>query len=302
LWVIDQNGVIRRIGYLRRDDPTNAMACYMQAYQNDLWILQGKFVWRYSLASGGLFLEYQLNPGLETNQRAIAVVQGHTFACFSQEDASNTAGVVWVTGSVSTYRQAAVADGNSFTSSVYDYSLPGEDKLLRSIQVITDTMATDTSVTVQIQTDQSGTWTTIGTHSSGAETKFVVSNTDTSTVFKTIQMRIKLSSQTGSATPTLKAVVVDSLPLVQEEFFDLMIRTEDEDSSDHIGAQTLSGGDIAQGLWSLWRSGTPVTFIDGFQHSVLDNNPEYLVRVEDCDHSNDEIGEGRMSVRLRVLA
>ena len=301
LFVIDQSNTPRRVGYFRRDDPTAAAVVSMQPYQNDLWLLQGKFIWRYSLQTGGLFLEYQLEPGDQSYARQIAVLQGHVFAAFAQEDSTNTGGAIWVAGSVGTYRQASVAEGNSVTSSVFDYGLPGINKTLRSIQVITDELPSNTSVVIEAQYDQDNTWVPVGTHSSGAEANFIVSTGAGATEFRTIQLRTTLNSATGTATPVVKAVIVEALCLDFEEFFELAILTEHEDSSFHVSDKTRNGGELVQGINGLRRSRTPVTFIDAFEHPDLDNNPEYLVVFDTSDGSNDEVAEGRMMVRLRVL-
>jgi hypothetical protein len=41
--------------------------------------------------------------------------------------------------------------------------------------------------------------------------------------------------------------------------------------------------------------------IDAYEHDNLANNPSYLCVFDTSDGTNDEVGEGRMSVRLRVL-
>lgn len=302
LWVIDQNGVLRKVGTFRRDDPINAIVSKMQPYENDLWILQGKAVWRFPLSLlGGLFLEYQLDPPAQSYQRAIAVLQGHTFALFNQSDANNVGGVTWVTGSVGTYRQSAVADGNSFTTSIQDFGLPGVNKLLRRIQVVSDEMAANTAIHVHYQTDQSGTWVEVGTHSAGSASDFTISDAFAAVEFNSVQVRVTLSSTTGVGTPKGTAIIVEALPSEFEEFVDLMILTEDEDANFHTPDTQRSGGDISQAIFGLWRAGAPVTLVDGFSNIMPGNNPEYLVRIEDINGSNDEVGEGRLSVRLRVL-
>jgi hypothetical protein len=164
--------------------------------------------------------------------------------------------------------------------------------------VVTDELPADTSVSIEVQVDQDGVWIPLGSHTSGTETIMV---TPTPLTYRSIQIRKTLSSATGVATPTLKAVIVDSLPLAQEEFFDLIILTEDSDSSFHIADQQLTGGEIAAAVWAVQRNGTPITFVDGYENKHSSVNPEYLVRVENARNSNDQVGEGRMSVRLRVL-
>jgi hypothetical protein len=300
LWVIDANGIPRSIGDFRKTNGVASPVVSMQAYQRDLWAQQGQYIWRYSLSAGGLALEYELNPTTPANQRGIAVVQGHQFAAYSQEQ--GVAGAVWAMGSLSTYRQSSSTDGNTLTSSVYNFGLPGTEKLLVSIDVLTDVMPAGTAVTVEAQLNQSGTWISIGTATSGSANTFIVSSEATSLTFDTLQLRITLTSTDGTATPTLETVVVKALPTESEEFFDLIILTEDEDSNDHPSGEQKLGGERAQALWGMWQQGTPTLFTDGYQiSSPYSGAQEYLVRVEDCDHSNDQVGEGRMSVRLRVL-
>lgn len=300
LYVIDQGNTPRRIGYFRRDDPIDAPVVSMQPYENDLWLLQGHHVWRYSLQTGGLFCEYELDPGDMDFARQLAVVQDHIFVAYNREDSTNTGGSVWVAGTVDTYRQASVTDGSMFTTSVYDYGLPGEHKMLRTIRVVTDSLPDNTSVTIEAQLDQDGTWRSIGTHSVGSETVLGVSPEET-IEFRTLQLRVTLNSATGANTPVVKAVIAEALCLEFEEFFELAILTEAEDSSFHVADTTRTGGDIAQAINSLRRSRTPFTYQDAFEHPSLENNPEYLVVFDTSDGSNDEVAEGRMLVRLRVL-
>lgn len=301
LYVMDQANTPRRVGYFRRDDPSTAPVVSMQAYQNDLWLLQGEFIWRYSLQTGGLYCEYELDPGLNTYARQIAVVQGHVFAMYESEDATNTGGVVHVAGSVGTYRQSSLSDGSSFDTSIYDYGLPGEKKTLRSVTVLTDDMPDDTSVVVQAQVDQDGTWIDIGSHTTGAESTFTVSTSESSTDFRTIQMRVILNSATGVSTPILKAIIVEAMVLGFEEFFDLVVLTDDEDPAFHIADHNRTGGEVTQALNALRRAGAPFSFIDGREHKELGNNPEYTCVFDSSRDSNDDVGEGRYSLRLRVL-
>lgn len=296
LWDLDQSGSLRRIGFFRRTGGTSAPPQFMQPYQNDLWLLQGKYVWRYSLTTGGLFLETQLNPATETYARAMAVLQSHVFSVFSQENA--TAGAVWVTGSVPTYRQTSVVDGNTFTSSVFDFDLASVDKLLTDIRVQTDTMDDNVYYTVSVQVDQDGNWITLGTETSG---KIGVFTSSADLTFSAIQVRVVVGTTDGVNTPSITAITVNALPIEFEEFFDIVVRTEDPDSTDHIAGEMLPGGEKAAALFAMRTQGTPVTLIDGYSFSDPLVNPEYRVRVEDVDMSCDETGEGRGSVRLRVL-
>jgi hypothetical protein len=215
---------------------------------------------------------------------------------------TQTNGTIWVTGSTDTYGQSSVEGGNSTTNSIYDFALPGEDKLLRHIQVTTDELPANTSVSVEVQVNQDGVWIAMGSHSDGKES--ILMNTDW-IVYRSLQVRTTLSTADGLHTPTLKSVIVDSLPLVQEEMFDLIVLVEDEDSGDHIDGQMLSAGEISERLWAIQNAGLPTTLRDGTIYDQLDLNPEYLVRLENSRHTvdmqKDGAGEGRYALRLRVL-
>jgi hypothetical protein len=301
LWLIDDDNLPTRVATFRQDDPNDAPISSMQPYGNDIWLLQGKYVWRYDLASGGVFLEYELEPGDQSYARSLAVVKGHVFALFAQEDGTNTGGVIWVAGAASTYRQASVEAGSSFTTSVYDYGIPGEVKTMRSITVVTDDMPASTSVVVEAQFNQSGTWVTIGTHTTGNETTFLIATPESVYEFRTLQLRVTLNSLTGASTPTVRSVVAEAMVLGFEEFFEFIVLTDDEDSNFHIAGQNRTGGDVVQAVTALRRTQTPFTFVDAYEHNNLNNNPDYSVVFDTSDGTNDEVGEGRLSVRLRVL-
>jgi hypothetical protein len=223
------------------------------------------------------------------------------FALYASEDSTNTAGTIWVSNTDGLYRQSSVSNGGSFTTSAYDYGLPGEIKTMRNIQVITDTMSAGTSVVVEAQYDQDGTWVELGTHSTGTDSTFTVSTPGDAQTFRILQLRVTLNSATGTNTPTLKAVVAEAMVLGFEEFFEFIVLTEDEDSNFHVAGLNRTGGDVVQAINDLRRSQTPMTLIDAYEHSNPENNPSYSVVFDTSDGSNDEVGEGRLSVRLRVL-
>jgi len=287
LWVIEPNGGPRRIGEFR-DGNVNAPV-FIQPYQNDVWIIQGDRMWRYSLTTGGLYLEYQMTPTTQANARALAVLRGHTFAVYSNEG-------VFVTGSLAQYRQASVTNGNTYTSSTYDYDLPGVLKMLDSLQVLTDQLPSATSIQVEIQKDQSGTWDIVGSESAGSKHFFRISGTSIVPTFQTLQVRVTLSSATGVNTPTVKGIVASAWTAEEEEFIDLVLRIDHEDSSDHPAGHQRDATSISQQLWSLKKALLPVTFTDHY------DSISYLVRIEDMDDQRDnDRGEGRANVRLRVL-
>jgi hypothetical protein len=294
LWVISPNGVTEFIGYFRRDDPDPRDPAFIVAHQGDLYILQGVYVWRYSLSSGGLFLEYQLDPTSPAQGRALAVTQGRVFACYTDE--------VWVTGSTSDYRQASVAGGNSLETSVYDFSLPGVTKTLTGIQIITDDMASGTQVAVEYQADQSGTWTFLASLTQRRRGMLRLAEQGEDFSFQTLQLRVTLESTDGTNTPYLRGVVAEAVAADAEEYFDLVLLCEDTDASFHFAGEQYDGGTKASHLWDIYRRAAPVTLVDGYGHKESAVTSEYLVTIADLRDERNALGEGRVVGTFKVLA
>lgn len=295
LWMIDQNGFLQRLGYFRRDDPNPQAPQYIQVYGNDVWILQGSYIWRYSLISGGMFLEYKLTPGDETKQRSLAILADHQFAAFNDEG-------VWVTGAVRTYRVAgANVDASRFISSVHDFDLPAHPKVLTSMAVLTDNLDENTSVTVEYQKDQSGNWEHVGTATTGSFNAFRVSDADETILFNNLQVRATPTSGDGVSSPRVKAISAQALAQGREEFFDLALLCTDEGPEFHIEGRVITGAELARNIHTLRRSGELVTFVDAYASEDPDENDTYLVKVEDVQDDSLQQGESRIYARLRVI-
>lgn len=293
LWFIDANGVLERDLFFREDSPDTNPPIDIEPYQTNLWILQGSKVWRRSLTRGGLFLEYELAPTTSSEARSLAVATGRTWALYEDE--------IIVTGTESTYRQASGEGGNTHTSSIYDFGLPGQKKVLTTIKVLTKDMPAGAQIRVLYSLDGSSTFTEAGLCTSGAETVFIISSEENPTLFNTLQMRWQLISTNGTATPTLKAVIPTAQSADQQEYFDLVLRVEDQDSSDHPPDVQSTGAQLAKHLVSLWKSGIPVVFRDGYESKDPSEFTDYLVRVGDFRFEAKAQGEGRIVTTLKVI-
>lgn len=300
LWAIDQQDQLVRVGDFRPTSPDARSPVKMVPYDTSLWILQGNYVWRYFLRTGGLFLEYQLTANTPANQMAIGVVKNHQFALFSDEGSHTT-------GSVGTYRSSGAADSNRWTSSVNDFGLPSVTKQLDFIEVITDEMAASTAVFLEYQTDQDGTWVQAATFTSGSKHRVVPPSGAETVRFENLQVRIGLQSLTGANTPVVRAVSVRAFPAESEQFFDLLVDCNDQDSLGRIQGQQKRGHQIAETIIGLEASKETTTLEDGY--AATRDSPSggvtqrsvYLVRVEEFDRIGVKDGEGMMRVRLRVL-
>ena len=295
LWMIDESGYLRFVGYLRRDaDGSTAHVQMLRAYQGDVWMLQGEYVWRYSLRTGGLYLEYELPATTPGSARALAVVQGHQFAAHLEG--------VFVTGAVGTYRQSTIADGNRLTTSIHNFYLPGTRKTLWAVECVTDDLASGSQVSLEYQKDQNGTWTPLGTVTTGSFHQFFPSTGAESVRFNTLQVRATLGSGNGTATPVVKDAVVRALPIHDQHFLDARLLLTTEDSGFHVGNRQSGGGDLAAHLWNLKAQGNLVTVEDGFFYGNAGESQFYLARIEAISQANEAPGEGSALVRFRLLA
>jgi hypothetical protein len=292
LWAIEANGVPERIGFFRYEAPSSAEPVFIVPYQTDVYILQGKYVWRYSIGfTGGLYLEYELNGATVANARSLAVNQGRTFALFTTE--------VWVTGSEGTYRQAALSGGNTFVTSVYDFGLPGISKSLNKVTVLTaDADSSLVGVRVSYEVDEEGTTTLLGSTGSGSKHEFSPSDAVT---FTALKLTVTLESLDGTATPAVRGVVVAASALEREEYFDLVLLTGDTTPTERIAGEQPLGSAKAAALVSAWRSGSPVNLIDGYLRYDPRAAESYRCLIEDIRVEQTKAGEGRAVTTLRVL-
>ena len=289
LWAIAPNSVPERIGFLRFLDPSSRAPEAMVAYQQGLYVMQGKRIWRYDLMLGGLFLEYELEDASATSQRALAVYQGRVFAGFTDE--------VWATGTESTYRQSSMEDQGKFISSTWDFGYPATDKMLDEVRILTSDLASNTEVRVEYQTDDDGTWTLLGTSDSGTVHSFRASVDGNPIIFNALQLRVSPETMDGVSSPEVRGIVADAYLAKGSEFFDLVLRAPDEDSSDRVGLEQLPGRERVRKLFRLWRSHAPTTLTDDY----VDHEAQYLVRLERVEALGLKQGEARARVRMRVL-
>jgi hypothetical protein len=217
------------------------------------------------------------------------VVPGRTFALYSDE--------VFVTGADGTYRTASTEAGNSVTTSIYDYDLPVAIKTLVKVDLLTSTMPASTTAAVEYQVDGSGTWNLLGTANSGTRSTFAA-NGD---IFTTIQFRVTLGTSDGTNSPVLYALVVEARAAEDEEYFDLVLLTEDADSAFRLPGDQSRGDDKAQSLVDLWRSGAPTTFLDGYNTTRLGEYDTYQVTVADYRDERTTQGEGRLVLTVKVI-
>jgi hypothetical protein len=314
MWVIDQDADISFAGFMRPSELLATPPSAIQVWENDVYVLEGgKRVWRYNLLRGGFFLEYELTPYDSTKSRGLAVMADHLFVAYA-----GAGGGVFVSGSVldsagtsAAYRPSGGSASNQFVSSQYNMGIPFGSKILNSIDLITAKMDPDCSVRVEYQVDESGTWVTIGTALPGASSYSFPAPTGTSTVsFRFLQVRATLTSDTGTYTPIVKAIVIRARPSPNgvngsgggsKDYIDVIVRCDDYDAADHPAGDTSRGHDRRQALYTMYNQGQRITLWDGYSSKRPGENVSYLVQIVALDDRRTKLAESSCMVRCQIL-
>jgi hypothetical protein len=113
-------------------------------------------------------------------------------------------------------------------------------------------------------------------------------------------VRVRLATTNGTTTPVLHAVTVWATSAQDEEYFDLVLLTEDYDSSFRVADDQSTGDERVGSLLQNWRSKSVLTFRDGYQATTGDFS-DYLTTIEDLRIENNAAGEGRAVLTLKVV-
>ena len=87
-----------------------------------------------------------------------------------------------------------------------------------------------------------------------------------------------------------------------EDFLELNLLTADQDSSFNYANEDRNGEDLASYIWSLLDEGGIVTVQDGYSVGPYEDPRSFSCFIEDVDHQNTKEREGRVILRLRVVA
>jgi len=132
----------------------------------------------------------------------------------------------------------------------------------------------------------------VGSHEGGSTQTFYLQNVS----FESLQMRASLTTSDGVSSPSLRAITAWATSAQDEEYFDLVVLTEDQDSSHRIANEQTLGATKANHLLDLWRRKVVTSFTDGYGT----NDPtEYIVTVQDIRVENTADQEGRTVVTLK---
>jgi hypothetical protein len=234
LWYIAPDGVSRDAVKLRPDDPDDEPVRYIASWLGDLYLLQGNKVWRYDGSSTGLTLDRTISGSDDTNCRGLVVQDNKMWVAYASQG-------VFVT------QDAYPTDNTTWWYSPKIDFGTDLDKVLTHIEVVTAPLDANTSVYVEYDIDESGTWTSTDkdaatmTHDTDAATKkvFTIANTGANTKKgRILQWRVGLASSDGVDTPVVRSTTMKVLVLDYVEFYDVTLSASDEDSGNRgVGTQ-----------------------------------------------------------------
>lgn len=251
-------------------------ADHVQAGSNfDLWV--------YDLGEGALhhWAEGALQP-LTSGAGAHSRLLGQDVLVQSNDDGNRRVEVV------SLDQYATLASGNAYlTTGRYDFDMPGVQKLLMEINVLTEPLPANTTIEIQYSLD-GGSWqdnsldiTTDGVTS----TTFDLTGENDS--FYELELRIFLTSTSSSATPTIRGITTRALPTAVEEYWDLEIDMNSQ--MWQTSGDTIHTPGIISALQALKTNKQVVTFtnpweVDNYigESSLTDSVTVVSVRTPDA--------------------
>lgn len=186
-------------------------------------------------------------------------------------------------------------------SSIHDFGVVDE-KILLSLRLACEPLGANSSIELQYQIDQSGSWTSAGTYATagGSGTNFTIS-TDTSVVaFRSLQLRIILSNNgTVSESPVVLSVAARATVAAGLKVWDLLLDLADD--AGEAGAEKTTGTVKAANVRTLGESDSVVDFKDGYADRRVGQFIAYDVVMDDYSINMRSPGEGTAFVRLREV-
>src|SRR3990170_1117448 len=213
-------------------------------------------------------------------------------------------------------RDAAQAISSTLETAEWDFGLPMELKALIGFYTtfeITDATTTsgliaNSRIKVSYSID-GGAYTdltaiTSATTPTGAKGRVFQQVSSGSATKKFTRLKVKVTLDNNSqavAPPILLGVTAEAQPLAYAETWELVVRTEDEDSNERPGSRQNVGSFLRDNLEDLATNKNIVTFLDGYRYKQNNTYTTHTVTVEDPIDIIDRPGEGKTRLRLRAI-
>lgn len=203
----------------------------------------------------------------------------------------------------------------TITEPIWDGDMPDTEKILREIEVQTETLASGTSVEVQVVLDGTTSVTTDANgaamaHSSGTRTIFTVSGTSTERAFRFLTPKILLKTSNTANTPILYSVTYRFTPVATKlRFFEFELDCMNETATHRRTGRQLTGSKIKATLEALRDSTsnrifTFTPYIKGSDApwpgpTETQHNAMFVGGIPNGKFSVNEKGQGVFRMRLQ---
>jgi hypothetical protein len=186
-------------------------------------------------------------------------------------------------------------------SAVNDYGL-SDQKILQSVVLRCEPLATNDTIELQYQKDQDTTWTSIGTYStdSGTGTTYVISTDTSSIAFRNLQIRVILGNGgTTSATPVVTGIDVFATVAKGVNMWELILELYDDQGA--AGNDPKLGAEKITNVVTAAATEAVVAFDDGYESRESGDYDSHDVIVENPVINLERPGEGIATVILREV-
>jgi hypothetical protein len=294
IFYISADNLMRGLGVLRFDDTNSQPVAYISAYGDDVYFLQGKRIWRYDTGAGGLTLENEMSAADETKTRAMARMDKKFWVAVEGQG-------TFVADDVYSTSMAYL------TSPLWDFDLTDLEKVLLGFEVITAPLPSNTLWTIEYRLDEDEAWTSAGevTTAGSVKTRLTVSTPADTKKFRTITWRCGLASIDGVDTPRIRSITTRVYVLDYEESFDVTIRMDDDDSTNRLQREQISGRKKAQRLLAYKSAKDLVDFKDYYSLNAMKNphgHDDYVVVLEDPFQELAAMGNSSIRLKLKVVS
>jgi hypothetical protein len=285
-------GMPRRAVRLRFEEPDDQPPRYISAWGDDLYILQGNKVWRYDGNSGGLVLDRVVSGSDDTKVRSFVVLDNKLWSAYEDQG-------VFVT------QDTYPIDNTLYIESpIYDFDAPGVTKVFTGIKVRTAPLPANTTISVEYQIDESGSWTTAGTLSTDNETDHLVSLAGVGSSTKkgdTIQVRLGLASSDGADTPEVRSWTVEAIPVEYVTQLHLVLDSSNDGSGDHLPGSQLSGHQQRDLIQTWINNKQLLTLTDKYESANDAQSDTYTVVLHDPEANLTTRGQGKFKLVAEVV-
>jgi hypothetical protein len=123
--------------------------------------------------------------------------------------------------------------------------------------------------------------------------------------FRTITWRCGLASIDGVDTPRIRSITTRVYVLDYEESFDVTIRMDDDDSTNRLQREQISGRKKAQRLLAYKSAKDLVDFKDYYSLNAMKNphgHDDYVVVLEDPFQELAAMGNSSIRLKLKVVS